>query len=170
MKKVFKFLSVIVFLLSLTLISALENSIEGIEKDGMSINWEVGESEVIFTISAKTTGWISIGLEPTKMMKDADIVIGFVKDEKVYIEDHFGYKSTRHKADVELGGSDNVKLLSGSEIDGVTTLSFSMPLDSKDRYDKVLKKGMEYTLIFAYGNKDNYRSKHKYLRKEVITL
>lgn len=170
MKKVFKILSIVVFLLSLTLISALDNKSNKVEEGGMNISWEIKNSDIIFTISAPTLGWVAIGFEPTKMMKDADLIIGHVSDGKVYVEDHFAHKATGHKSDVSLGGEDNVKIISGEEVDGRTTITFSIPLSSDDKYDKVLEVGKQYTMIFAYGKKDNYKSIHKYRRKEVIIL
>lgn len=170
MNKVFKFLSVVVFLLSLTLISALDNKSNKVEDGGMNISWEIVNSDVIFNISAPTLGWVAIGFEPTKMMKDADLIIGYVSEGEVFVQDHFAHKQTGHKSDISLGGKDNVKTISGEEADGRTTITFSIPLSSGDKYDKVLEVGKQYTIIFAYGKKDNFKSIHKYRRKEVITL
>lgn len=170
MKNIFKIVTIIVFLLSLTLLSALESKSRNLEIDNMEISWDIVEENVIFTVSAPTNGWVSIGFEPTKMMKDADIIIAYVKDGDLYIEDHYGNSNVSHKADTALGGEDNVKPVKGVETDNKTTVTFSIPLNSGDKYDKVLEEGKTYSIIFAYGKKDNFKSWHKYKGKSDITL
>lgn len=170
MKNLFKIVTVIVFLLSLTLISALDSKNKYIKVDDMDISWEIVDDNAIFTISAPTNGWVSIGFEPTKMMKDADIIIAYVKDGVLNIEDHYGNGNVTHKPDIDLGGEDNVNPVKGIETDKMTTVTFAIPLNSGDKYDKVLEEGKNYTIIFAYGKKDDFKSWHKYKSKAEITL
>lgn len=170
MKRIFKIVVVIIFLLSLTLISALEGNNKNIKVKDMEFSWEVVDDNAIFTVTAPTNGWVSIGFEPSKMMKDADIIIGYVKDGELIIADHYGDKKTSHKPDVDLGGIDNVIPLESSETSDSTSIMFSIPLNSGDKFDKVLEKGKEYTVILAYGKKDDFKSWHKYKGKVKITL
>lgn len=112
-------------------------------------------------LSAPTTGWVAVGFAPSSMMKDADFIIGYVKDGEVEISDEFGISPVAHKPDEKLGGKDNVTDKSGWEKNDFTEISFTIPLNSGDKYDKVLKPGEKYKVIFAYGMADNLISKHK---------
>ncbi len=115
-------------------------------------------------------GWIAVGFNPGRMMQNADILIGYIQNGEVFIEDHFGSGYTKHKPDIDLGGTDDITVLGGTEEDDKTTLEFSIPLHSRDSNDQRLEKGEEYKVIFAYGKKDNFKSYHKLRTSLMITL
>jgi len=136
------------------------------------LEWEFDEDNVTFTASAPTTGWIAIGFDPSAAMKDANIIIGYVEDGSLYISDHWGDGHTSHKADTELGGTDDVTAIEGSEEDGATVMSFSIPLESADSFDKVLADGMEIKVIIAYGpdGADNFSGYHAWAETVELEL
>jgi len=127
----------------------------------MTFGWQVQGEDLFIRVSAPAAGYVAVGFEPTSMMKDADIYIGYVSGSTVVLEDHFAYKRTGHKSDVALGGTSNISSIKGNEAGGVTTIEFIRPLDSGDPYDKALVPGQEYNLIFAYSTRDNVTSVHR---------
>lgn len=139
-------------------------------KNGFIVEVKATKSKIEFKVYGKTKGWVSIGFEPTLMMKDSDIIIGYVKNEKVFIEDHYSHKMTGHKADLSLGGENNIEIIDGNEVDGVTMLHFSMPLESVDKFDKSLSQGKTYKIIFATGKSDIIKSKHNFRGSDRITI
>ena len=59
------------------------------EDQDVNLYWNVKteEKEIYFTIEAKTTGWIGFGISSGQgKMKGADIVIGWVKDGKIFFK------------------------------------------------------------------------------------
>lgn len=46
--------------------------------DNFLMSWTWKESAIELTVSAPTTGWVSVGFDATSAMKDADIIIGYV--------------------------------------------------------------------------------------------
>lgn len=138
-----------------------------LDKD-FTLELSIDSENLYIKASANTTGWIAVGFEPTKMMKGSDIIIGYVTDDGAVIEDHYGNGYTSHKSDELLGGANNVTLIGGSQKEGVTTVEFSIPLNSKDQYDKGLIPGGEYKLIYATGKKDNIKSRHNFRASQVI--
>lgn len=130
--------------------------------DGYRFAWQVDGDAVNVRISAPTTGWVAVGFEPSRAMQDADMRFGFVADGAVEMEDHFGTSAISHEADTALGGSNDLSAVSGSETEGRTTLSFTMPLETGDEYDTALSPETEVILIYAYGGdgQDNYTRKH----------
>jgi hypothetical protein len=144
-----------------------ENSNE-ISMDGFTLRWEVDSTDLHITMSAPTTGWISVGFDPTAGMKDANMIIGFVKDDSVFVRDDYGTSPTSHEADEQGDGTDDISNKAGSETDGRTEISFSIPLVSGDQRDRVLKTGETYTTLLAYGGNgaDDFTSYHK---KRIVT-
>jgi len=140
--------------------------------DGFQIIWSVRESNLEITASAPTTGWIAVGFEPTAAMKDADIVIGYVEGGEVFLRDDWGDNYTSHKADIDLGGTDDVTAVSGYEESGFTGITFSIPLSSGDEYDHILEEGGTYTIILAYGanDADDFEGYHEWAETLEIEL
>lgn len=136
-----------------------------------TLKWNIDGENLVMTVSAKTTGWVSVGFEPSKVMKDADILIFSVdKDGTVKGEDEYGVSLFGHKKDTEIGGTDNLTIISGSEKNGMTTVKFSIPLSSGDSKDKVLVAGQKVKVLFASGKKDKFSAKHNKKAKGEITL
>jgi hypothetical protein len=130
--------------------------------DNWEFSWEISGSEIEFTLSAPTTGWVAIGFNPSTMMKDADYRIAYVEGTDVFIRDDFGNRLTSHVSDEQLGGAQHVRVISGFESDGVTTVVFAMPLDAGDEYDESFVSGQEYKVILAYASNggDDFTSRH----------
>jgi hypothetical protein len=149
-----------------------EDGFTKVEAKEMEFRWKVDGQQIDFVVSAPTTGWVAVGFDPSTAMKDAQMIFGFVENGTVQIRDHFGDGAFSHKADTALGGSDDVRSPGGSEENGNTTLSFSIPIDSGDQYDVPLKPGTEHTVLFAYGpdGEDNFTAKHSFRVKVDLTL
>lgn len=169
------------FLQSLALLSALllTLSTQAIANDyqhsltegDMTFSWSIDGDNLAAKVSGPTTGWVSVGFNPTKKMKDADIIIGYVKNGKVKITDEYGTGATQHKSDKKIGGTDNVTVVGGTEEGNVTTIEFIIPLNSGDEKDTVLDPTANTPVILAYGpDKDSFRLKHPKTYKMTINL
>ncbi|WP_020611172.1 DOMON domain-containing protein [Sediminispirochaeta bajacaliforniensis] len=158
MKRVL-FILFLAFLILTPLAAATESTRE---IAGVTVTWKAEGEYVLITMSAKTTGWIAVGIEPENKMKGADMYIGYVDDKgAVVLEDHYGHRTFGHKSDVALGGSSDVEIIQGTERGGETSITFRIPKNSRDAYDKLLEEGKEYTVITAWGEKDNLTARHK---------
>jgi len=69
----------------------------------MTVSWTLEDEQIHMQLSAETTGWVSIGIDPEEAMGGADIIIGAVKNGKVRIEDHFADSRRGHSSDDKLG-------------------------------------------------------------------
>jgi len=141
-----------------------------ITADELEFRWIVEDERINVEVTAPTTGWVAVGFDPSRAMKDADFIFGFVKDGELQISDHFGSGAFSHEADTELGGTDDIISASGKEVDGSTTLEFVIPLNSGDEYDVDLNPEQEHTVLFAYGpdGSDNFSSKHSFRTKVIL--
>ncbi|MBU1196695.1 MAG: DOMON domain-containing protein [Proteobacteria bacterium] len=129
----------------------------------MQFSWTIEADQIHVQLSAKTTGWVAIGFDPESVMEGANIIIGVAKDDKAKIEDHYGNRKRGHENDTELGGTSDVLNPSGSEKDGVTTIAFTLPLKTEDKFDKEIKTEGMYRIMLAHGaGKDSFKSRHPY--------
>lgn len=128
----------------------------------MSFAWTVSGDKLQVKLSAPTKGWVAIGFNPTEAMKGANIVIGYVKNGKAVLSDHFGEGINEHKADTKLGGTEDATLIGGSEEGDTTTVEFTMPLGSADANDNKIDVNADTLVLLAYGlDRDSIKVKHK---------
>lgn len=142
-----------------------------IEQKGTTFAWKIDGDTLHAKVSAKTKGWVAVGFNPSKKMQDANFILGYVKDGEVTVVDHFGDKATSHSSDEELGGTSDVTVVGGSEEGGVTTIEFTIPMDSGDKYDSVLSKDGDTVVLFAYGpDRDSFKPRHKNRAEVTVNL
>jgi molecular chaperone DnaK (HSP70) len=104
-------------------------------------------------------------------MKDANFIIGYVKDGKAVVKDHFGDGENSHAEDAKSGGKDDITNISGKESDGVTEISFTIPRNTGDTYDAVLNPGQEASVMLAYAaGMDSFLTRHKYRTHLKVNL
>jgi hypothetical protein len=129
--------------------------------NNITLQWKTDTlGNLLVKVSATTVGWIAVGFDPTAGMQDANIIIGYVLNDTAHIRDDFGTGLHAHVADTTIGGTDDVSDKAGSEIGGVTEISFTIPLDSGDPRDRVLEIGQSYQVILALGADDAFDLPH----------
>jgi hypothetical protein len=138
--------------------------------NGITLKYKVDGTELHCVLSANTSGWVSVGFNPSNMMKDANFIIGYVENETAFIRDDWGVDVTSHQSDISLGGSENVTLLQGNETEGVTEIEFTIPLNSGDPYDQILQQGNSYPITLARGDADDFDQYHSAVGVTNITL
>ena len=137
----------------------------------MSFSWKVDGEQLHIKLTAKTEGWVGIGFNPSKKMKDANFILGYVKKGEVKIADEFGTSSTGHKKDSKLGGTTDVEVLGGTEEDGVTTIEFAIPLKSEDSNDSEIVVDGDTIVLLGYGSgRKSFKSRHKYRATFSVNL
>jgi len=134
--------------------------------------WQVDGKMLHVKVSAPTTGWVAVGFDPKSHMEGANLILGYVKDGQVHIEDDYGVAQYAHASDVSLGGRDNVTDAAGTESGGVTQISFTVPLDSGDSKDRPLVPGQTCKIILAHGadGVDDFVTHHAEHKGTSITL
>jgi len=142
-----------------------------LEDKKMSFCWKVDGEKIHIKLTAMTGGWVGIGFNPSKKMKDANFILGYVKKGKVKITDEFGTSATGHKTDSKFGGTNDVEVLGGTEDKGMTTIEFSIPLDSKDSKDSGILVDADTIVLLGYGSgRKSFRAKHKYRATFSVNL
>ncbi|MFW2368012.1 MAG: DOMON domain-containing protein [Desulforhopalus sp.] len=172
LRKIQAIMVTVTFLLfgSIVQVSATDYAHELKDKN-MSFSWSVDGDNLAVKLSAKTEGWVGVGFNPSKAMKDANFILGYVKKGEAKILDEFGDSDSTHKSDKKLGGTSDVTLVGGTEEGGMTTIEFTLPLKSADKHDGALDVAGETIVLLAYGaGRDSFRAKHKYRGSFKVNL
>lgn len=138
--------------------------------EDLSLNWKIEKGNLKIKLRANTKGWLGIGFNPTEEMKDANFIIGFVKDGAAVITDEFGISKRQHMKDTAIGGSDDVLSPAGSEKGDTTEVSFMIPMQSKDAKDGNIDPAKLVPVVLAYGESDNTNQHHKLRSKFNINF
>jgi hypothetical protein len=140
--------------------------------DGITLAWLPDGANLQVEVTAPSTGWVAAGFDPTTGMQDANIIIGYQIDTLTVIRDDWGNSPSTHRADTLLGGTDDILAYDGSENQGSTTLSFTIPLDSGDSFDKPLMMDSTYTVALGYAadGGDDFSAPHEFFTTTTITI
>ena len=128
--------------------------------DDYQIYWNNDDTFVYIAMKAKTTGFVAVGIQPGFAMKDADIILGFVKDGKAEVFDLYSTGNFGpHPQDTELGSTNDIIMSGGTEDGQYTIIEFKRALKTGDKYDLDLVKGIN-KIIWAYGPNKDLNIKH----------
>lgn len=134
---------------------------------GITVSWQ-NDNDVLFVgLSARATGWLSIGFDPTARMQGADFVLASVVNGALTLEDHYGIGQTTHRRDE----ASHVIQAAGTESDGSTVVEFAMLLASGDPADASLVPGQTVTILLAlHATQDAFTSRHTARSTRTIVL
>ena len=130
------------------------------DNGNFEVQWTNDNSYIYLAMKAKTTGFVSMAVQPGTAMLNADMIFGFVKNGTAEIYDLFSTGSFGpHPPDTELGGTMDILEFGGKEENGYTVIEFKRALKTADQYDRELVKGKNQ-IIWAYGTSDSLDIKH----------
>lgn len=136
---------------------------QSFDEGNYNLAWAVKGDVVYVAMSAETTGWVALGVDPITLMEDADIIFGWVdaSGKSHILDTHSEGPYGPHPPDEELGGTQDILAFAATEREGVTTIEFSRDRATPDKYDKDLLGEDGNIIIWAYGESDNYRDYHR---------
>ena len=95
-------------------------------------------SYIDFTFEADTTGWISLAFSTFPAMQLADMYTGWVTSTgQALLFDVYSPDYNQPRQDISQGGTNDIRNVSGYELNGVTSLSFRRNLITGDSKDQV---------------------------------
>ncbi|UCF70764.1 MAG: hypothetical protein JSW49_00350 [candidate division WOR-3 bacterium] len=143
--------------------------------EGITLSWRTNDADdsLLVKVSATTIGMVLIGFydDPLNGLRDANIITGYVVSDTAYVRDNYGTGEEAYAPDTTApGGTDDVTEKDGSEVEGVTEISFTIPLNSGDARDIVLELGQEHVVFLAWGTNDSHYSSFTVHVSTVIEL
>uniref|UniRef100_A0A674APS7 Monooxygenase, DBH-like 1, like n=1 Tax=Salmo trutta TaxID=8032 RepID=A0A674APS7_SALTR len=102
-------------------------------ENNVNLKWGFSDVQdtITFQLTVKTTGWVGFGLSPNGGMAGADIVIGGVGQDGNYFKDYHATGNSFPLVDEK----QSYTLLSLTEADGQTTMTFWRSIQSCDQED-----------------------------------
>lgn len=123
--------------------------------------WSNDDEYLYMGLKGQTSGWISIGFEPTFAMQDSDMVFGWVKSGTPTVLDIYSTGAFGpHPPDQELWGTNDLIEAGGREAGGFTIIEFKRKLNTGDKYDKSFTKAQNINIIWGLGSSDSLESPH----------
>ena len=93
------------------------------------------------------------------------MVFGWVKEGEATVLDLYSTGGFGpHPPDDELGGTNDLLEVGGTEDNGYTTIEFKRKLNTQDQYDKVFTPGQTINFIWAMARADSFTVKHNLAR------
>lgn len=129
--------------------------------DWISVQWgfvDDDDGRFYFNVTAATTGWVGIGLnEAGGTMPAGDFMVASVADDdeefsEVTLTDRYAtaYETPR------LDDRQDLTLISGNQITGVTNFLFYRDAVTGDGFDRAIRKGEQQELSLAIGSSDSF--------------
>ncbi len=146
--------------------SAQENAGKSISKNGMKVEWTYAKNTIRFSISAPTQGWVAIGFNENTFISGAYLIMARVVNGKAEVQEHYTKSPGNYSSFIKLGLKTNPIDVSGKQEKTRTLISFSLPLPSNHKHQKPLNEGMEYNMIIAYSQADDFQH-HSRMRSSV---
>ncbi len=122
--------------------------------------WRNDGTTLSMGMKAKTTGFVAVAIQPGSQMKNADIILGLVRDGVVEVYDLYSTGNFGpHPQDTELGGTNDVAVYGGREDGEYTIIEFQRAITTNDEYDHPINNGIN-KIIWAYSKSDDLQIKH----------
>ncbi len=137
-----------------------------ITKNGMTVSWYLDGKEIHFEMYAPTKGWVTLGVNESSGTKNAYLLMGHIVKGEAYVVEHFAQSPGNYTPIQDLGGPVRVRNVSGKEMNGKTSLKFSLPIGKATEYQKELIEGKKYHMILAYSVDDDFQH-HSIMRTSV---
>ena len=127
-----------------------------LEVNGMTVEWVFRKNRVFFTLTAPTEGWVALGFNEKDDIVNTNLIFCRVKSGKVELSDHYVVAVGNHQPTEKLGGKSAFDDILGDEKGGKTTVSFSMPIKSNDKWHYDLIEGSKRWFICAFSAEDDF--------------
>jgi hypothetical protein len=148
-----------------------DNEYSSVQSIGdLEVYTRLAGDSVMFGLTAKTEGYLSLGIDTDGSMRDVDMIMCSVIDGVAVIGDLCGSgKHWPHPADIDSGGKMDLTDISGSRKDLTTIFEFKRKLDTGDSRDKALKIG-ENRVVWAVGLKNDFAAPHNKRGSGILVL
>jgi hypothetical protein len=156
--KMTRILKFVLFGIILTLSYCWNNTVDAWKDGKFILNWDINNStqEITFNLDVATKGWVSIALSKDGMMKDADMIMGYIDfSGKPVMTDRYATGRTLPPLDTDLGGTSDLKNIQGFYKNNRTNITFSRKLITGDKYDYNITQGQKIVVQFAIRDQGN---------------
>lgn len=129
-----------------------------ITRNKMTISWSYINDRIFIEMSAPTEGWIAIGFNTQTTITNIYLIMGVIdSNNKVVVQEHYVISPGNYKSFEALGAKISVKNIEGEQLQRVTRLRFSLPIEAIGSYKRSLEQGAGYILTMAYSLEKDFQ-------------
>lgn len=136
----------------------------------IDFNWRVAAGKINIKLLAPADGWVGVGFNATKIMKEGRFYLGYVENGKVTISEEYGTGISQHTNITSLGGARTVSSPEGGITNKKAEITFAIPLNAKDRFGTPIEPDGETVLMLAYGLTRKLSQQHAFFTKLKVNL
>lgn len=134
-----------------------QTNMRHITKNNMTVKWEYKQDYILFEMIAPTKGWLAIGFNNTKSLKDTYLLMGRVNKGKVEVVEHYVEQPGVYKPISSYGVINQTSAVEGLEEKNCTKIKFSLPIKTVSKYKKQLTENSNWNLLMAYSLHDDFQ-------------
>jgi hypothetical protein len=124
-----------------------------------SFSFRVCGGSLVGTVTARAVGWVAVGFSRDQYMPDTDVFMaGVLPDGTTYGVDAYAFQRNPPTPDA----SQDVTLLSATELNGVTQYAFTRLLNTGDARDFDLTNGAYHVLAAFQSSSDSLTVRHSF--------
>ena len=158
---------ILIVLATFSLQKSKNIDMKSVEKNGMTVEWSFKSDRIHFNISAPTAGWVAIGFNEHTGIEKTYLIMGNVVNEVPNVVEYYTRAAGDYRPISELGCTEKVQSISGSDKGINTNLQFSLPCNADGNLQKNLKQGMEYNMLMAFSREDDFQH-HSMMRTSIF--
>lgn len=125
--------------------------------------WQITGDTICIGLQARAKAYVALGLEPTRMMLDADMIIAHwngTDDFQVYDAYSTG-ETGPHPPDTDLqGGTYDILTYFVTWANGTITAELTRKLVTNDTFDHPIVPDWTMHIIWSYGDSHDFNAKH----------
>ncbi len=137
-----------------------------IKKNNMQVSWHYQNDRIFFKMIAPTDGWITIGFNTSAGTAGAYLLMGHVVKGKAEVVEHYTTSPGNYNPITKFGATAQVKDAYGKQNGEHTSIGFSLPVHANSKYQRNLTEGLEYIMLIAYSQEDDFQH-HSIMRTSV---
>ncbi|MEQ9403011.1 MAG: DOMON domain-containing protein [Cyclobacteriaceae bacterium] len=132
------------------------NNEKKLETEGFKLIWQFVDDKVSFRLSAPTNGWVALGFTHGTGIVNSNLIQGAVIDDEVIVQDQYVTGFGEHPPVEALAVASCISEIQGIEAAGITTISFSILKQARDKLHYNLTEGVEINIWLAYSVSDDF--------------
>ncbi len=131
--------------------------VKEVSKNGMSVSWTFKNDRIFIAMDAPTDGWLAIGFNTSSGITGTYLLMGHIINEKVEVVEHYTTSPGNYNPITKFEATSQVKDMQGKQNGQHTTIAFSLPVHAISKYQRDLKEGLEYIMLIAYSQEDDFQ-------------
>lgn len=141
-----------------------------VSSGGITFSWAHIGGELRCHVQAPTTGWVAIGFNEVAELTGTRLVMGAFINGEAIVSDRTVVAPGDHRQIEDVGGVSDLSQPSGTERDGTTEISFTLPAATAHEWSHDLRQGTTVYLLLAYSVADEFDHHSRVRRHLTVRL